>query len=65
MCPLSIGLPSRVLPSCVVHAFDVTPSSFSSLTSAVLEPSSTKRWKMCRISLASRSLGTNRRFATS
>jgi hypothetical protein len=29
----------------VVHAFDVTPSSFSSLTSAVLEPSSTKRWK--------------------
>ena len=38
MWPLSIGLPSRVLPSCVVHAFDVTPSSFSSLTSAVLEP---------------------------
>ena len=52
MWPLSIGLPSRVLPSCVVHALDVTPSSFSSLTSAVLEPSSTKRWKMCQISLA-------------
>jgi hypothetical protein len=43
MWPLSIGLPSRVLPSCVIHAFYVTPSSFSSLTSAVLEPSSTKR----------------------
>ena len=31
MWPLSIGLPSRVLPSCVVQALDVTPSSFQLL----------------------------------
>lgn len=63
--PLLIGLPSRVLPSCVVQAFDVTPSGFSSLTCAVPESSSTKRRKMRRISLASRSLGVNRRLSTS
>jgi hypothetical protein len=54
MWPLSIGLPSRVLPSCVVQAFDATLSSFSSLTSAVLEPSSTKARSRKKMPLAIR-----------
>ena len=62
---LSIGLPARCRPSWVVQALEVAPSSFSSLTRVVLEPSSTKRWKMWRTSLASAGFGTRRRFSTS
>ena len=60
-----MGLPSRLLPPCVVQALEVIPSSFSSLTTAVPEPSSTNRWKICRMSLASLGFWISRRFSTS
>jgi len=41
MWPLSIGLPSRVLPSCVVHAFDVTPSDLFPLN-----PENPPEWRV-------------------
>ena len=44
---------------------EVTPSMRNSFMSLVVEPSSTKRVKMCRMILASRSLGTRRRSFTS
>src|SRR5512147_1225014 len=62
--PLSIGLPGRCLPSCVVHDFVVCPARRSSCASLVTEPTRRKRLKISRSSSASPSCTTSLRSMT-